>query len=457
MKGYKVTPDELDQSSEHLANFGDRIDEHNTRVQSAHENLSTHVSGDKSGLGQVFKKFASKAGTAFSDMGKQVSRVVKGSGSRLKTSSKAYKDNESNVKQKLDGIGTKRDETKGPTKPVDTSRPSSSGGTKPSSASVHEPPKLDKGKGVDTGPAGAKPALSTNKPPSAGSEFSDKFTAKPQLDEPTPYSKPLPSAGTDSYHMPPDRTRGAKVTQLDESQVVRGKDGLITHVKVGEPPNQVHQPIKDYVGDLAKQRAQIASKPQQYWKDQHPGQTPPKGLNNVGKEGRCSAVAVDLKTGLVTQGVNGKDTQVIPESNLHPLLQQNLQDLRAYKHPVLANQHGDLAETKHSNGVYDGQAHYSNPAQHAEVKAVNELLWQRQAAGEAQHGPGYQLPPSTLNEMRFDPRWTAKTGDAGVGDSAAACANCNTILNGVPCYSGRCQYDTSDYRYGNPNVPPHKD
>jgi hypothetical protein len=176
----------------------------------------------------------------------------------------------------------------------------------------------------------------------------------------------------------------------------------------------------------------------------------------AGKEKVCSALAIDRRTGLITQGVNGKGAHVIPEDKLHRLLQQNLQDMRAYQHPVL-DSGGTLHPGTRIPNPYDGQAHYSVPASHAEVKAVNELLWQRQAAGEREFGPGYQVPPSALQEMRFDPRWTGDVGNAHAGDPAAACANCNSVLHGVPSNTGRCEYDPDDYRYVNPNEPPRID
>jgi hypothetical protein len=189
----------------------------------------------------------------------------------------------------------------------------------------------------------------------------------------------------------------------------------------------------------------LASDPAAAYKADNPDKR--KVPNSVpGKEKVCSAVAIDLKTGRVTQGVNGKPADQIPPENLHPLLQQNYQDLRAYKHPT-ESAPGETSVTE------DGKAHVSVPAQHAEVKATNELLWQRQS----ELPEGETLPPSTLNEMRFDPRWTGNVQGAGIGDPAPACANCNTILGGVPSYTGRFQYSPQDYRYQTTKIDPHED
>jgi hypothetical protein len=295
-----------------------------------------------------------------------------------------------------------------------------------------------------TGPASdgpPKPALSGNKPPSAGDEKSSQFAHNPQQPDPKPYGTTTPQADTDMHKAPKDPSRGEQIEQLPENRVKRDPDtGLITHVD-GEP-------VKKYVDGKSRAHANALSKDED-------GNVPKTGkMSNAERkaqkkaaEGRCSALAIDLKTGSITHGVNGDRTDVIPPGNLHPLLQQNHQDLTAWKHPVEPK---DGAEPS----TLDGRAHYSEPAGHAEVKATNELLWQREAARKPGDPP---LPPSTLNELRFDPRWTAQTGSAGIGDPAPACANCNTILHGVPSYTGRCEYTPEDSRYQNPAVPPFVD
>lgn len=470
--GFNITPDDLDKGGSNLEDFTSKLDASTSKMESAHQGLSSHASSDRSGLGQVIVKFADKTGTAMSGIGKQISRVVKGSATRLKSTAKSHRENEENVTRSFDDI-----RTKGP----DSKLHSASGGstTTPSSTgpstTTSKPPRVggegggapkeptpsgsgggggsggsggsgggggvprDGGSGTPDPSAQARPALSGHRPPTA-TGYSDKFSNRPQLDTPSNYAKPRPNAA-DSY-LPPDKSRGAEIEKLDEGRVTRDENGLISHVD--------GQPVQDYVGNLSRQRAQDAADPAAAWQRDHPGQPVPGSVKAAGKERTCSAVAIDLKSGLITQGVNGKGQHAIPEDKLHPLLQQNLQDLRAYQHPVL-DQGGGLHSPTRIPNPYDGQAHYSVPASHAEVKAVNELLWQRQADGEAVHGPGYQVPPSALQEMRFDPRWTGDVGAAHAGDPAAACANCNTVLHGVPSYTGRCEYDPDDHRYVNPN------
>ncbi|GAA4023394.1 hypothetical protein GCM10022247_54670 [Allokutzneria multivorans] len=300
---------------------------------------------------------------------------------------------------------------------------------------------------VDVYAAAAVPRLSGSKPPSASEAYSTTFKLQPALATPARYEARLQRSDATTFGMPPDRRRGAEIVRLDDERdrLERDSDGLITHV-MGEH-------VEDYARRVSQERAVVASNPQKHWKDTNPGAKPPKELYRVGKEQVCAAIAIDLRTGLVAQGVNGRSQDVVPEGRLHPLLQQNLQDLRAYQHRVLADGDGTLAATRLGSGLYEGQAHYSQPAAHAEVKAVNELLWERQDVLKA----GARLPASVLAELRFDARWTAPQRQAGTGDPAPACANCSAILRGVPTYSGRCTYDPCDYRYRNPAVEPHTD
>jgi hypothetical protein len=233
--------------------------------------------------------------------------------------------------------------------------------------------------------------------------------------------------------MPPDKARGAKVEQIDRSRTTRDSNDLITHVD--------GKPVKQYMNELSKKKAEDAADPGKAWKDANPtAKKVPKSL--PGKEKVCSALAIDRRTGLVTQGVNGKATDVIPEKNLHPLLQNNLQNLRGWQHEV--------KKPDGTSEFLDGKAHESIPANHAEVKAVNELLWQR----EAGLPPGQTLGPDTMKEIGFDPRWTKDTSHGTLGGEAPACANCNTILHGATSYTGRYQHAPLDVRYKDTQIPP---
>jgi hypothetical protein len=409
-EGIEINPDELHSGADQLGEFSDRISTSLGKLRNTHQNLTAHAKSDRSGVGAVVVNAAGKSEEVLGDVAQEGARVAKGASQRIHTGTKAHTENEEKQTGVFKGIKGKGNKTA-------QVRPGGSGqGTSSSQgpgAGTRAPKKSKPPK--STTPV---PALSGHKPPSANDTPSNAFTNGPALPKPQKFKDDLPGVDPANPSVPPPKPgRGAKVEQLPDNRVTRDETtGLITHVD--------GKPVKDYVGDMSKQRAEALSG---------------NGPDGKPLEGRCSAVAIDLKTGLVTQGVNGGRGDVIAPHNLHPLLQQNLQDMRAWQHPVQG-----------TNTVHDGKAHYSQPAGHAEVKATNELLWERQS----KLGPGETLPPSTLGELRFDPRWTAQTGaDGSIGSSAAACANCNSILHGVPSYSGRCEYDPKDSRYQNPSVP----
>ncbi|RRO19372.1 hypothetical protein EIL87_04535 [Saccharopolyspora rhizosphaerae] len=218
---------------------------------------------------------------------------------------------------------------------------------------------------------------------------------------------------------PSDRTRGSAVESLPEDRVKRNDNGLIAEVKDAEG-NFV--PIHDYVQQLSQERAEAIA----------PG--------THKKEGPCSAVAIDLQTGLITEGVNGRPNDVLKPENVHPLLRENLESLGQWQYPVRESE--TTLATNHDGEavVLDGQPHFDKPLRHAEVKAVNELLWARERSGDP-------LTREALEQLRIDPRWVRDGRNMAVGQEAPACANCDSVLRGVPSYTGRFSYNPFDYRY----------
>lgn len=68
--------------------------------------------------------------------------------------------------------------------------------------------------------------------------------------------------------------------------------------------------------------------------------------------------------------------------------------------------------------------HPDNPLSHAEVRAVNELLWRR----------GANVGPDVFHELRVDNYFPFKA--EGV-QSTPCCANCSALLAGTPSNAGR--------------------
>src|SRR5205823_3616715 len=128
----------------------------------------------------------------------------------------------------------------------------------------------------------------------------------------------------------------------------------------------------------------------------------------------CVSVVVDRRTGAVAEGHNQLD---VPEAALHPVLRARIE---AYKQ-----------ECQRSGVVFEwgtSYRHFSDPGTHAEVYAVNELLWRRVAQG-------LEVDDNVFRELRMDNQFPWY--NSGAGKPAPCCANCSAILSDVPCNAGK--------------------
>ncbi|MGC3000174.1 hypothetical protein ACPF8X_17860 [Streptomyces sp. G35A] len=181
---------------------------------------------------------------------------------------------------------------------------------------------------------------------------------------------------------------GDKVlARLPEARVTR-VNGLITHVD--------GRSVSDYLDQLSRERGAA------YRAAKEAGTFPRK------QTGACVGSVIDLRTGEIIEGINGKPDDVIPPDRLHPTLAARYEAIRS------------------------SPPHKDHPLGHAEVKAANALLWERTKNG---------LPDGedALVEMRASvefPYLSDKTTGAP-GRAAPFCANCNHMLQGVPTSHGR--------------------
>ncbi len=130
----------------------------------------------------------------------------------------------------------------------------------------------------------------------------------------------------------------------------------------------------------------------------------------------CVTVAVDRRTGLITEGHNKMG---IAAGRLHPLIRRRLE---AYNEACARR-----GVTYVKNDLTFNSLHYSIPGTHAEIYAVNELLWLRAAAG-------IEVTEEALAELRIDNRAPDKTEH---GTGKACCANCTGVIWDVPCNNGK--------------------
>ncbi|SPE49774.1 hypothetical protein SNS2_1469 [Streptomyces netropsis] len=165
-------------------------------------------------------------------------------------------------------------------------------------------------------------------------------------------------------------------------------NGLVTHVN--------GRPVSEYLDNLSQSRGAA------YRDAKEAGMWPRK------QTGACVGVVMDLRTGKIIEGINGKAANVIPMDKLHP---------------TLAERYRQIA---------DNPPHRDHPLGHAEVKAANELLWERRAQG---------LPDGkeALAEMRASiefPYLQDKVTGAP-GRRAPYCANCGHMIEEIPSSHGR--------------------
>ncbi|OKK05331.1 hypothetical protein AMK09_37235 [Streptomyces sp. CB02488] len=188
---------------------------------------------------------------------------------------------------------------------------------------------------------------------------------------------PLPPAG------PGNKVLGT----LEESRVTRNSDGLITLID--------GRKAEHFLKDLSFQRAEVYKSAKE------------AGTFSRKKTGACVGVVMDSRTGVVVEAINGKADDVIPADQVHPTV------------------------AARDEGLTDPPAP-DEPLGHAEVKAVNELLWERRKQG---------LPDdvTALQDLRASvefPFMQHRRTELPVRP-AAFCANCERMLDGVDSSHGK--------------------
>ncbi|GAA4662558.1 hypothetical protein [Streptomyces youssoufiensis] len=188
-------------------------------------------------------------------------------------------------------------------------------------------------------------------------------------------------------HMPAPGPGTKLLDQLDEARVTR-EEGLITHVD--------GRPVAEFLDALSRNRAdryRVAKE---------------EGLFARKQTGACVGVVIDLRTGHIVEGINGKSTDVIPMDKVHPTIRSRYEE------------------------IVDAPPNPAPILNHAEVKAANELLQRRRQQGIADDAGAFSdLRASVQFPFIRHPETNLP------GKPAPFCANCAHMLRDVPSSHGR--------------------
>jgi hypothetical protein len=238
-------------------------------------------------------------------------------------------------------------------------------------------------------------------------------------------------------------TNGRRIADLSQypGGVQRDDNGLITHVG-GRPIEEV----TDQIGLDRAQKFREAAAGNKTLSQAKIREMQENGtFVSQSTVGAVTGVVVDRRTGLVYEGVNGRDSDQVPEqystgdpgsrvyqqdpNRLHPTLQANIDQMKdAGPYPAL-DRRGNLEGPPGSTRPFP---HFDSPYGHAEMKAGNAALWDRRQLG-LDDGPAAQGEMYAQTYMPF-----AKMSQPAVpGDGTPYCANCNHTMGGTPCFSGR--------------------
>ncbi|WP_340376373.1 hypothetical protein U5640_15455 [Streptomyces sp. SS7] len=167
-------------------------------------------------------------------------------------------------------------------------------------------------------------------------------------------------------------------------------DGLITRVD--------GRPVEEFIQKLSRDRVDLYIHAKN------------EGTFSKGQTGACVGSVIDTRTGFVYEGINGPGDALIRMEDLHPLLAERYHVLKS------------------------DPPHPAQILEHAEVKAANQLLWER-------HKLGLPDDASALKELRASVWFPFKKDfdlEVPVPPKAAPfCANCATMLHEVPSSFGR--------------------
>ncbi|WP_433698661.1 hypothetical protein [Nocardiopsis sp. CA-288880] len=220
---------------------------------------------------------------------------------------------------------------------------------------------------------------------------------------PEAYQDKLPT--TDPMKLREFASRGRILGEVLDGMVTRRDDrGLILEV------NGID--IKVWLERLVVHRGNEMAE----FKDRH-------GLSDASlgkKGGAVNAIVIDRRTGLVAEGFNGHSNGTsIPDVEMHGLIRDRIARMHRPVDPRVPGSGYPQYNEDQEVVRYTPYPHGDTPSRHAEVKALNRLLQEREAAGME----------VVVGEFQLDNRFTLKAERPG---DCPCCANCYRITEGVP-------------------------
>jgi hypothetical protein len=257
----------------------------------------------------------------------------------------------------------------------DAARPGDGGHGDGSGGGHDGPPPHGDGPGGDTGGPGDR---DVREPGGSIAEDTARRAAPPVEIVP---GQPLPPPGPGTKVLGQVPMSRVETVEVNGYKVITKVDG---------------KPVEHFLKELGYQRAAA------YLQAKETGTFPRK------QTGACAGPVMDLRTGVVVEGINGKANNIIPPDKVHP---------------TVAARYGSIGDPPPAP---------DHPLGHAEVKAVNELLWERRKRGLPD---GEDALADMIASIEFPYLPHMKTGLPV--RPAAFCANCTHMLHGVDSLHGR--------------------
>lgn len=446
MSKIHTNPDHLRRSGGNLSRFGQTVAAAGEKLDDTGQHLVEHAGNDRSGIGSVVAKAMGRGVEVTGKVFKEGGRVADRAGQNLGKTGDLHEEADHTARDNLLRHHPDAKSKRLPGGGRRSAAPVAGGG---GGGGGRKPPKVRTGGGGGDDEEPTHLSGNLNHPPGYRGMASTGLSSAAPEHMPAPSLNPAPHKLADLSHaegVVRDQETGL-ITQVGD----RSSRDYVSHVaehranQYRAPQQQAKQDQLDYQRrlDEHKQQMQTYNEDKRAWVEQRKQEaasaraegrepnfppeprmperpTPPRtgevyNQANVG----VTAVGMDMRTGLVYEGINGSGEDVIPDADLHPTLRQHLADM--------TGKPGGYPVEDDATGATRSHPHPDEPLGHAEVKAVNALLWER-------HRQGFDDGPGALAEMRVDNYHPFRSG--GV-QQAPCCANCNLMLQGVPSNAGR--------------------